>query len=204
MKNFSYLLGPADGPECVLVDPAWEPEVLLDAMASDGKRLVGILLTHHHADHLNAVGPLLAHHDLPVYAQKAEVDVSETLRGFGAAVRAVGAGTEVAVGALSVTCVHTPGHTPGSQCFVFRGQLVAGDTLFVGACGRCDMPGGDMAQMYHSLHTVLGALPASTVLWPGHDYGHVVQTTLEAERKTNKYLTVSSYADFAERRGHRS
>ncbi|MBL9039156.1 MAG: MBL fold metallo-hydrolase, partial [Archangium sp.] len=99
-----------------------------------------------------------------------------------------------------VTCVHTPGHTVGSQCLLARGALVSGDTVFVDACGRCDMPGGDAVQMFDSLHRVLGALPAQTVLWPGHDYGDVPVSSLARERAQNPYFRLTELEAFVSHR----
>jgi hydroxyacylglutathione hydrolase len=95
-----------------------------------------------------------------------------------------------------VTCVHTPGHTPGSQCLWCRGALVSGDTVFVNACGRCDLAGGDATQMFDSLQRVLGALPQETVLYPGHDYGDVPVSSLSRERRLNPYFQLTDLEAF--------
>lgn len=196
MKNFVYLLGTHEADEVAVVDPAWDVPAILSAVEHDGKRLVAAFLTHHHFDHLNGVPDLLKARDVPVYVQSAEVDFAEAVRQFGSAVRRVGPGEAVKVGALEVTCVHTPGHTPGSQCLLCRGALVSGDTVFVNACGRCDLSGGDAAQMFDSLHRVLGALPAETVLYPGHDYGDVPVSSLGRERAHNPYFRLSQLETF--------
>lgn len=195
MKNFVYLVGAADGPETAVVDPAWDTDAIAQALEADGRTLSAILLTHHHGDHTNGVAPLLQRYDVPVYAQAPEVPLLAGLL-LGSALRAVGPGERVAVGSAEVTCVHTPGHTPGSQCFHCRAGLVSGDTVFVGACGRCDLPGGDVEQMYESLHRVLGALPDDVALYPGHDYGDVRVSSLGRERSRNPYLLATSKADF--------
>lgn len=200
MKNFVYLLGPANGTEAAVIDPAWDAKAIEAALEADGRRLSALLITHHHGDHLNALPELLSRHDVPVYAQRAEVDFAPVFSAHRSAVRAVGPGDIVSIGALEVACVHTPGHTPGSQCFHCHSQLLSGDTVFVEACGRCDLPGGNMHQMYDSLHRVLGALDASTTLWPGHDYGPTPSSTLGHERKANRYLTVRSLEAFVEKR----
>ena len=200
MKNFIYLVGSPDSPEVVAVDPAWDAFAIEAAAAKDGKRLAAIWLSHHHYDHLNAVDELLKRHDVPIYVQAREHDFSEDVR-FGDAVKKVGPDEELTVGGLSLRCLLTPGHTPGSQCLLARGALVSGDTVFVDHCGRCDFEGSDPAQMFDSLHRVLGQLPDSTVLYPGHDYGAVPVSSLERERKVNPYFLADTLPKFLARRG---
>ncbi len=187
MKNFVYLVGAQESAEVAVVDPAWSVPAIRAAADADGRRLAAVFLTHHHADHVNGVPELLRQHDVPVYVQRSELEAFDEARRLGSAVRAVGPGDVLTVGRAEVTCVHTPGHTPGSQCLSVRGALLSGDTLFVDACGRCDLAGGDAAQMHDSLHRVLSALPAETVLYPGHDYGPVCVSTLSRERAHNPY-----------------
>ena len=105
-------------------------------------------------------------------------------------------GTEVRVGRVPVTVIHTPGHTPGSQCFYVDGQLLSGDTLFIQGCGRCDLPGGDPAEMHRSLTQRLGRLDDQTVLFPGHHYANLPTSTLGQERQTNPYMQSTSLGDF--------
>jgi hydroxyacylglutathione hydrolase len=184
MQNFVYLLGAAGARETAVIDPAWDVPAILAAAQADGRELTHALLTHHHGDHVNGVESLReAVPALDVVAQRAE------LPRLPFEARGVDPGDEVRVGALPVTCVHTPGHTPGSQCFHAAGSLVSGDTLFIGGCGRCDFEGGDPHAMFHSLHHVLGGLPDGTVLLPGHDYADRPTSTLARERAENPYLT---------------
>jgi len=197
MKNFVYLVGPA---EVAVVDPAWDVPAILQAVEAEGRTLVAAFLSHHHFDHINGVPALLAARDVPVYAQAAEVDFADALKPFGGALRAVKPGDAVHVGALPVTCIHTPGHTPGSQCLHCGGALVSGDTVFVNACGRCDLSGGSAEQMFDSLHRVLGALPGDTRLYPGHDYGDVAVSSLARERERNPYFQLTALPDFVRHR----
>ncbi len=200
MKNFVYLVGAAGAPEVCVIDPAWDIGAVISAAEHDGKRIVSAFLTHHHGDHLNGVPALLSHHEVPIYVQKAELEFSPVIKDFGDVVRAVGPGDSVPVGPMEVTCIHTPGHTVGSQCLLCHDSLVSGDTVFVNACGRCDLPGGDVSQMYESLHRVLGALPASTPLYPGHDYGDVKTSSLDRERAKNPYFQARDLASFIDLR----
>jgi glyoxylase-like metal-dependent hydrolase (beta-lactamase superfamily II) len=196
MKNFVYLVGSPHGEEVAVIDPAWDAEAILSAARAESKRITAIVLSHHHFDHINAVSTLLDRLDIPVYAQRAEVDFSEAVRGFGDAVRPVGPGEVISVGGAELTCIHTPGHTPGSQCILCGGALVSGDTVFVNACGRCDLAGSDPAQMFDSLHHVLRALPGQTRLFPGHDYGDVITSTLSREREQNPYFQLRKLPEF--------
>ena len=199
-KNFVYLLGSQGSSEVTVVDPAWEVSAIEAAAAEDGKTLAAIWLSHHHDDHTNGVSELLERHDLPVYVQAIEHDFSPAVR-FGDAVRKVAPGETISWGGLEAICVHTPGHTPGSQCLWVGGGLVSGDTVFVDHCGRCDFHGGDPRQMFDSLHRVLGALPDPTVLYPGHDYGEVPVSSLARERAKNPYFLANTMAAFLAKRG---
>lgn len=201
MQNFVYLIGDTETRECVAVDPAWEIDAIVDEIAADDMRLTGMLVTHTHQDH---VGGHLFGHDIPgiaemlgrspakVYVHKAE---REFLKGFGSDVVKVDGGDTLAVGGLTVTFLHTPGHTPGSQCFLVDGRLISGDTLFIRSCGRTDLPGSDPAEMYTSLTRRLGALPDDTVVFPGHNYGGSA-TTIGDEKRGNPMMRFPSMGDF--------
>ena len=197
MANQVYLIGDRATGEAVVVDPAWAPAELVDLVTADGMRLVGALVTHHHADHVGGsfggmrvagLGEMLAVADVPVHTHEAEArwvarssGVSET------GLVAHADGDTIMVGAIPIEVLHTPGHTPGSQCFLVDGRLVAGDTLFLEGCGRTDLPGSDPAAMYASLRR-LDALPDSTVVFPGHRYSMASMGTVEAVRSVNAVL----------------
>lgn len=193
MQNFVYLVGDREAGECVVVDPAWEIDTIVRTVEADEMRIIGALVTHTHPDH---VGGHLFGMDIPgaedllervpakVYLHKAE---REFLRGFGSDLTKVEAGTELAVGRLTITFIHTPGHTPGSQCFLVDGRLISGDTLFIGACGRTDLPGGDPTEMHRSLTQRLARLPDDTVLLPGHNYGGP-ESTIGDEKRQNPFM----------------
>jgi glyoxylase-like metal-dependent hydrolase (beta-lactamase superfamily II) len=200
MKNFIYLVGAPEGREAFVVDPAWDVPAILSAVESDGRKLSGIFLTHHHRDHINGVPGLLEKADLPVYVQRAEVEFAEALKPFASAIRAVTPGERVKLAGLEVECLHTPGHTPGAQCLHCGGAVFSGDTLFVNACGRCDFAGSDAKAMYRSLFDVLGKLSGETVLYAGHDYGDVKVSSMARERERNPYYQSKDEADFVKRR----
>ena len=132
-----------------------------------------------------------------VYVHKAE---GEFLKGLGSDLVKVDHHDTLKVGRLTLTFMHTPGHTPGSQCFLVDGRLVSGDTLFIGSCGRTDLPGSDPSEMYYSLTQRLGALPDDTVLLPGHNYGGPA-STIGDERRQNPFMRFASLGDFLQTMG---
>lgn len=196
MENFVYLVGASGSKEVAVVDPAWDVDAIEKAAAEDKKSIACALLSHSHFDHINGVPELLERRDLPVYAQRAEVEFSPELRALGGSVKPLSPGDEVQVGPLSIKAVHTPGHTPGSQCFYCGDLLVSGDTLFINGCGRCDLRGGDPEAMYRTISQVLMKLPDDTRVFPGHDYAEVPASTLAEEKKQNPYFGFSDLASF--------
>ncbi|HME92470.1 MAG TPA: MBL fold metallo-hydrolase [Myxococcaceae bacterium] len=196
MENFVYLLGAPDAKEVAVVDPAWDVDAIERAASEDGKTIASAVLSHSHFDHINGLSDLLDRHDIPVFAQKAEVDFSPELREFAGSIKGLAPGDEIPVGPLRIKALHTPGHTPGSQCFYCGSSLVSGDTLFIKGCGRCDLRGGDPNAMYRSLSQVLAKLPDETKLFPGHDYAEVPVSTIAEEKKQNPYFQFSDLASF--------
>jgi glyoxylase-like metal-dependent hydrolase (beta-lactamase superfamily II) len=196
MQNFVYLVGTEGQRDVVVVDPAWDVDVIEKTCVIHGKRLCGILLTHSHKDHTNGVGELLGRRDLPVYASRAEIEFSDDLRTFGDALRPLDPGDPVPLGGVTARVILTPGHTPGSHCLYAADALLSGDTLFVNGCGRCDLRGGDPGQMFTTLHQTLRKLPGTTRLFPGHDYGDVQVSSLDREATRNPYYQLKDSASF--------
>ena len=194
MVNFVYAIGDRTTGECVLIDPAYAVNDLVDILEHDGMRLTGVLATHYHADHVGGsmmgyrvegVRELLGHVGVKVHVQEAEaayvMKVTELSHGDLAVHEP---GDVVTVGDVRIELVHTPGHTPGSQCFLVDGRLVSGDTLFLEGCGRTDLPGSDADAMYESLQR-LAALPPDTIVFPGHRYSMPSSASMEAIRESN-------------------
>jgi hydroxyacylglutathione hydrolase len=197
MDNFVYLVGTEGSPEVLVVDPAWDVAAIERAVAEEGKQVVGAFISHCHQDHTNGLTEMLARRDIPVYAQRAEVEFSEDLRNLaGDALRALGPGDAIPVGGRTFQALHTPGHTPGSHCLLAGDSLVSGDTLFINGCGRCDLRGGSPEDMYRSLSQVLLRVPDETRLWPGHDYGQVPVLAMGEVRRTNPYFAFPDVAAF--------
>jgi glyoxylase-like metal-dependent hydrolase (beta-lactamase superfamily II) len=207
MQNFVYLIGDTRTREAVAVDPAWDIDGLLRILEADGMALTHALITHFHPDHLG--GDLMGHHidgaaellqrnqKIKIVLHKAESGYAHRIAGLSASdLTPVESGDAITVGDLTVTCIHTPGHTPGSQCFLVGNRLVSGDTLFIGSCGRVDLPGSDPAQLWDSLINKLKRLHDDTVLYPGHDYADRPTSTLGEEKRRNPYMRFERLEDF--------
>lgn len=180
MVNFVYLVGDRETGECVVIDPAYDVDDLLALVAADDMRLVGALATHYHPDHvggdmmgysIQGVAALLERTSVPIHVQADEAVWVQRVTGADDKdlVQHV-SGDLVQVGQIPIELIHTPGHTPGSQCFLVDNRLVAGDTLFLEGCGRTDLPGGDPAALYESLTQKLAKVPDDATLFPGHLY----------------------------------
>jgi hydroxyacylglutathione hydrolase len=199
MQNFTYLVGSRTTREVAIVDPAWDIDALLERIDAQGYTLTAALVTHYHPDHIGGslgghniegLAELSAQRGVRIYTHKAEADGVRKVTGLSESdlVR-VDSGDRLAIGEVEVEFLHTPGHTPGSQCFRVRNTLVSGDTLFINGCGRVDLPGSNSEDMYHSLAR-LRALPDDTLLLPGHNYAHVPNATLAETCKHNTYLRI--------------
>lgn len=209
MANLAYLIGSRRTREALVVDPAWSVDALLDHAEADGMKVVGALVTHYHQDHvggslfgqeIEGVGRFLARNPSPIHVHQQEAEGLKRITGASESDLARHEGGDVIeLGELRVVLMHTPGHTPGSQCFLVEtaegSGLVSGDTLFLGSCGRVDLPGSDPEAMYHSLKT-LGSLPDETALYPGHLYSTEPSSTIGEQHRSNPYLRVSTLADF--------
>ncbi len=212
MDNFVYLIGDSETGEAVAVDPAWDIDGLLNVAAADGMRVVGALCSHWHPDHVG--GPMYGHDvqgialllertsGCRVWVHREDAAWVAELTGVApSALTLVDHGTEISVGSVQIECLHTPGHTKGSQCFRCRNALISGDTVFLQGCGRVDLPGGDVDEMYRTLTERLAALPGDLVLYPGHDYGNKPSAPLAEVRRSNPLMGANSYEAFRALRG---
>lgn len=198
MVNFAYAIGDRSTGECVLVDPAYAVGELVAAVEADGMRVVGALATHYHPDHvggsmmgfdIEGVAALLELVNAPIHVQRAEVPwVTRTTGISETELVAHDPGDVVRVGSVDIELVHTPGHTPGSQCFLVDGRLVAGDTLFLDGCGRTDLPGSDASEMERSLR-LLSKVSDDVVLYPGHRYSLASSALMGSVKQSNWVLT---------------
>jgi hydroxyacylglutathione hydrolase len=205
MQNYVYLVGDPATREAAVIDAAWDLDAIVDAAAADGYTITKALVTHFHPDHLGGrfmgmsvtgAAELVGRLPLKVYINKREAGFVGRVSDLSASdVVAVDAGDTVEIGKVPLTFVHTPGHTPGSQCFLVNGNLISGDTLFIGSCGRTDLPGSDPAELYTSLNT-LKDLPDDTVLYPGHNYADRATSTIGHEKRRNLFMRFDSLDEF--------
>ncbi|MFM9036413.1 MAG: MBL fold metallo-hydrolase [Actinomycetota bacterium] len=201
MVNLVYLVGDRATGECVVVDPAYGVNDLLDIVEGDGMRLTGVLASHYHPDHIGGsmmnyriegVAALLERADVPIHVNENELPwVTRTTGVASEHFHSHASGDVVTVGELEITLMHTPGHTPGSQCFHVGGCLLSGDTLFLDGCGRTDLPGSNPDDMFDSLRA-LNALPDDTVLFPGHRYSDAPYEDMGRVKQHNFVLKPST------------
>jgi len=193
LNNFLYLLGDPETKEMAVVDPAWDVDFLCKEAKRLGYKISSVFLTHAHPDHVNGLEKLLSLHPVPVYISKYEYP---PLRPRAQGLVDVTAKDKLSVGKINFDILHTPGHTPGCQCFLAQNHLICGDTLFIDGVGRCDLPGSDPKAMYESLTHSIMKLPDETVVYPGHHYGNTPTDTIGHQKQTNPYLQCKSLNEF--------
>jgi len=197
MENFVYLVGDRDAGECLVIDPAWDVQGIVDAAAADDMKIVGALATHYHPDHvggsmfgmdIEGLHTLMALNPCKCHVHKLEAPGIAKVTGISDSdMEQHDSGDTVRAGDVEVEILHTPGHTPGSCCFRLKTALLAGDTLFLQGCGRVDLPGGDPEEMRRTLGERLSTIPGDTILYPGHAYGGE-SAPMEEVRRTNPTL----------------
>ena len=209
MQNYVYLIGSLETRKVAVVDTAWEIDTILKIAAQDNMEITHAFVTHTHPDHvgggfagmaIDGVTELLEKRKAKVVVHKAE---AEFIKGLSPSdLIKTDHGDKINVGGIEIELMHTPGHTPGSQCFLVDGRIVSGDTMFIDACGRVDFPGGNAEQMYYSLTQKLMALPDETILFPGHNYAPKPHATMGEQKKTNPYLKFTSLKQFLAAMGY--
>lgn len=211
MQNYTYIIGSRETREVAIVDPAWDIDSLVKHLAEKDYTLKAALATHYHPDHIGGsfsgnqvegVAQLMEVNPVKVYAHKEEADgIKKVTELSDSDIVKVDSGDTLMLGNIEVEFLHTPGHTPGSQCFRIKNTLVSGDTLFINGCGRVDLPGSNTEDMYHSLRK-LSDLPDDTLLLPGHNYGHVPNATMGETKNTNVYLRIDNMQTWKDIMGH--
>ena len=199
MAVFCYLIGDESTKTCALIDPAFETDRILSEAQRLQYRITHIINTHGHSDHTAGNRALKAATEAKLLIHELDADrlgtvmhktFSRILGGQGSP-RPDGLLRDddlIRIGETSLKVIHTPGHTPGSICLYADGHLFSGDTLFVGAVGRIDLPGGSRLQLRMSFREKIFTLPADTIVWPGHDYGPAPKSTIEHEKNTNPFI----------------
>ncbi|OBK38205.1 MBL fold metallo-hydrolase [Mycobacterium sp. 1245111.1] len=201
MRNFAYLIGDRQTGDCVVVDPAYAAGDLVDALEADGMHLSGVLVTHHHPDHvggsmmgfeLKGLAELMERVSVPIHVNSEEALFVSRITGIPMSdLTSHHNGDKVNVGDVEIELLHTPGHTPGSQCFLLDGRLVAGDTLFLEGCGRTDFPGGDSDEIFRSLQK-LAQLSGDPTVFPGHWYSVEPSASLSEVKRSNYVYRVAN------------
>ena len=212
MANYVYIIGDPATRKAAVVDPAWAIDGIVELVHKDGYEIEKVLLTHYHADHLG--GDMMGHHiegaaemlekvKAKIYVQKIEAPYTKRAAGLSATdMVTVEGGDTTDLGNLTIKFLHTPGHTPGSQCFLIDNNLISGDTLFIGSCGRVDLPGSDPEQMYYSLNRTLRNLDDNTVVYPGHNYASESVSTIGNEKRHNMFMRFASVEEFLSAMGY--
>lgn len=203
MRNFAYALGDRESGDAVLVDPAYRPSELVDIVMADEMNVTGVIATHCHPDHVG--GTLIGHQhiagiaelreivEVPIHVQAEEVEWVTARTGVGKDALVTHHDRDrLKVGDFEVQLLHTPGHTPGSQCLLVESRLLSGDTLFIDGCGRTDLPGGSALEMYRTLSERLAEIGDDTVLYPGHLYSPESSLSMGEVRERNNVLTPRS------------
>ena len=209
MANYVYLIGSKRTREAAIVDPAWQVKELLALAEADDMKITSVLVTHTHSDHvggelfgqrIEGVTDFLEHCGAKVYVHKAEADrlslsSSDLVR--------TDEQSRLELGDITIEFIHTPGHTPGSQCFKLAERLVSGDTLFIGSCGRTDLPGSSPEDLYFSLTQKLMKLEEQTLVFPGHNYAeHATFSDIATEKARNPFMRFPSKSAFLAAMGY--
>lgn len=193
MENFVYLIEDVKSKRTAVVDPAWEPQQILALAKQRQLNITDILLTHSHHDHINAIDDVLKDFDAQVHLTHAEnqfwgqADTPPSLHHGG---------DKLSLGDTDISILHTPGHTPGSACYLVQDQLITGDTMFVFGCGRCDMAGGDPNLMFDTLNKIGRELPKQTRILPGHNYAVKPSVSLGKQLEGNPFMHFDEVDDF--------
>lgn len=187
--NMSYIVADSPAGACAVIDPTGDLSRIFKAIEAEGLRIAYILNTHSHPDHTSGNGKLAAETGAKVAAHRLAPIKKDIPLDDGAVLK---------VGSLDIQVLQTPGHSRDSVCYLVNRRLFTGDTLFVGECGRTDMPGGDAGALYDSLFGRLMKLPDDVEVYPGHDYGSRPTSTIGHERKTNYVLEPRTRQEFIE------
>lgn len=187
MANFTYIIADEESEQAAVIDPSWDLDTVFGPLKRNGWKTKYVINTHTHFDHVlgneqvsEVTGAKIIQHE----NSKLTKDISVT------------DGDKIEIGSIKLSVLHTPGHSEDSMCLLLDGQLIfTGDTLFVGNCGRTDLPGSDPAKMYHSLFA-LAKLDEKLIVYPGHDYGAAQTSTIGQEKKTNHVLRPRSEQEF--------
>ncbi len=199
MATFCYLIVDEATRSCALIDPAFDTGRLLEIVSAQELQLTHVINTHNHSDHTAGNAAIVAATGAKICIHRLDAAALGKLvnRGFSRLMGGKGSPPPdvlledkdtIKIGMVTLTVIHTPGHTPGGICLQAGNHLFTGDTLFVGSAGRTDLPGGNRRQLETSIATRIGSLPGDTILWPGHDYGSRPSSTVARELQSNPFM----------------
>ena len=189
MANFTYVIADEEVGEAAVIDPSWDLDKVFHLLKKNGWRTKYVINTHSHFDHVLGNEQVAAQTGAKIVQHKSSQLNNDI---------ALSDGDQIQVGRIMLRVLHTPGHSKDSICLVVEDQLIfTGDTLFVGNCGRIDLPGSDPLEMYQSIQ-MLSRLDAKLIIYPGHNYGSTPTSTIEREKKTNFVFQPRSKQAFLE------
>jgi glyoxylase-like metal-dependent hydrolase (beta-lactamase superfamily II) len=192
MQNFSYIVEDESTHEAIIIDPSWDLDKIIQIVEEQNLNPKYLVNTHWHDDHTRGNEELAKELSLKIVQHSAS-DLKNDMT--------VSDGDSIKFGCSELIVYHTPGHSKDSICLVGDGKIFSGDTLFVGNCGRIDLPGGSSRELYHSLFDVISNLDDSLIMYPGHDYGSAPTSTIGNEKVTNTVMQKISEEDFVMRMG---
>jgi len=197
MANIIYIITDNKSKESAIIDPAWDMSEVYKYIGENNLILKKILLTHSHHDHINAIDEILTSYDLEIHINKKEKVFWK--KEYDSFVINHG-GDTIKLGETEIRSLHTPGHTPGSTCYHIGDDLIAGDTLFVFGCGRCDLHGGNPEEMFNTLKDIKMSLDPKTIILPGHNYSIKRESTLQEEIQGNPFMKFNNLNKFIDYR----
>lgn len=193
LKNYVYIISDATSGAALIVDPSWQKSFIERAIKAQGYRLMGILLTHSHFDHVHLAGRMSRKYAVPVWMSGIEIDY---YRFDCPNLQRLKDGELIPFGDDKVKSILTPGHTKGSMCYLIGEHLFTGDTLFNAGIGICTKKGGDPEGLFYSLQRLKGQIPPETKIYPGHAYGEKSGVSFAALKRRNIYLNLNRKKDF--------
>lgn len=196
MQNFVYLIGDENTKEAAVVDAGWDADAIIGIANKEKLKITKIILTHYHYDHAQKADELADKTNAGIYFHEDEGQfLKTTIKNASIKSNKLKGNDEINIGKIKIKIIHTPGHTAGSICLLFENRLITGDTLFVGAVGRTDLPGGDAVKLFESLQK-LKKLDDKVEIYPGHDYGETPFSTIGDEKKNNPYFRCRTKDEF--------
>ncbi|MGQ0638989.1 MAG: MBL fold metallo-hydrolase [Nitrososphaerota archaeon] len=187
MQNFTYILEDEETSEAIVIDPSWDLQDVLQIIERNNLKVKYIVNTHYHFDHT------IGNEDMAKATEAKIIQHKDSILKHDIA---VSDGDKIKFGKSELTVFHTPGHSKDSICLVGKGKIFSGDTLFVGNCGRVDLPGGSARELYHSLFDVISKMDDTLELYVGHNYGRWPTSTIGMEKKTNFVLQPRTEEEF--------